>query len=424
VPDPIRRDAPFFSLIVPTYNEADNIVPLAEKARQALRGVPHEILVVDDDSPDRTWAKAQAYADQLPDRDALRVIRRRRGRGLSSAVIEGFSQARGACLGVIDADLSHDETILPRLLDAVRRGADMAVGSRRVAGGGADRWPWHRRLFSTAATGFSRTLLGLSIHDPMSGFFVVQRPVFEACRTRLHPRGYKILLEILVKSHVNRVVEVPYVFKDRKQGYSKLSGAVIFYFLLQCASLWINRQVNRARRFWHESRYDKVLSLLKEGSLVDLGCGQPCEAMPDGSFLLRARRGVGLDLKSCRGALPFVQGDLRCLPFCPSSVDNIVAMEVLEHVADPAGALQEIRRVLKDGGIFVMSVPRETWLWNRLWSLWERTFGKIWLHTHVGEVPHQAWRPLLDAHFRVRRETRHLRYIMIFQAVKAGDPAS
>lgn len=171
--------APLASLIVPTYNERDNVVPLLDQVRAALADRAFEIWVVDDDSPDETWRVAEAYGAAHPE---VAVLRRRGERGLSAAVVEGFRHARGAVLAVMDADLSHDPALLPALIDAVEGGADVAVGSRRVPGGGADVWPWYRRLASDAATHLARRVLDLSLADPMSGYFALRREVFEAVR--------------------------------------------------------------------------------------------------------------------------------------------------------------------------------------------------------------------------------------------------
>src|SRR6516225_7231161 len=138
-----------FSLIVPSYNEAGNILLLLESVHRVLEKAPHEIIVVDDDSPDKTWELVSVFALT---HSWVRVIRRCHDRGLSSAVLAGFKIARGDILGVMDADLSHDEQILPKLIEAVAQGADIAIGSRRIPGGGAVEWPWYRKLSSTCAT--------------------------------------------------------------------------------------------------------------------------------------------------------------------------------------------------------------------------------------------------------------------------------
>jgi dolichol-phosphate mannosyltransferase len=217
-----------FSLIVPTFNERENVGPFTEAVHRALADIPHEVIIVDDDSPDLTWKAVEDLSRTSP---WLRVVRRVGRRGLSSAVLEGFEAATAPVLGVMDADLSHDESILPKLIAAVEGGAELAVGSRRVPGGGATDWPWYRRVTSWGATMIAKALLNLSISDPMSGFFVMRRDLYERCKRRLEPTGYKILLEIYCKGRPQRVSEVPFIFRDRRQGYSKLSAGVMRDFV-------------------------------------------------------------------------------------------------------------------------------------------------------------------------------------------------
>ena len=229
------------SLIVPTYNERENIITLLDGVRAAVREWPLEIWVVDDDSPDETWRVVAEYGERYPE---VHLIRRLGERGLSSAVITGFCHSRGDLLGVMDADLSHDPAVLPALVDAVLAGADVAVGSRRVPGGGADVWPWFRRLASNGATALARWALGTPLADPMSGYFALRRDVFESVHDRLQPRGYKILLEIVGRADPLKVVELPYVFRDRRQGVSKVSPQVAAAYLV---SLWALRRAAQAR---------------------------------------------------------------------------------------------------------------------------------------------------------------------------------
>jgi dolichol-phosphate mannosyltransferase len=239
---PSRKVRPaIVSLVVPTYNERDNIVPLLEAIRAAMAGRDLEVWIVDDDSPDRTWELASDYARSHPE---VQVIRRTSKRGLSGAVIEGLHRARGEFLAVMDADLSHDPALLPRLVDAAGGGADIAVGSRRVPGGGADNWSWHRRKASDLATALARWWLRVPLSDPMSGYFVLRRAVFEGVRDHLQPRGYKILLEIVCRAGAVKIIELPYVFRERRQGVSKVSPRVGWEFL---TSLW-DLRAERARR--------------------------------------------------------------------------------------------------------------------------------------------------------------------------------
>ncbi len=396
--------APLFSLVIPTFNEAKNIRTLISGLAERLRDVPHELIVVDDDSPDMTWKVAEELRLEYPQ---MMVHRRLGKRGLGSAVLEGFERAQGSCLGVIDGDLSHDDRILPALIEAVQEGAELAVGSRRVAGGGASHWPWHRRLISTGATSLSRRLLSLSLSDPMSGYFVLSRGLWERVRPRLSPRGYKILLEIYCKARPSKVVEIPFVFQDRTQGVSKLTPAVARQYLEMLGVLCLDETMQKVRYLYHTGRYRKVAALLKEGSVLDLGCGQPCETMPDGAFLRFLGRGSGVDMKACVIPFPFYQADVKKLPFADHSFDNIVAMEILEHVPEADVALAEIKRVLKTDGRLVISFPHETALWEVIWHLWERSFGFAWYHTHSGTRPLREWYALLERYLHIDKSRRH-----------------
>jgi len=220
--------ASLVSLVVPTYNERENIVVLLDQVLATMGGFTLEVCVVDDDSPDGTWQAVAAYAGRHPE---VGVIRRLGERGLSGAVIAGFRRARGDLLAVMDADLSHDPALLPVLAKAVFAGADVAVGSRRIPGGGADVWPWYRRLASNSATALARWTLGVGLADPMSGYFVMRRRLFEAVADRLQPGGYKILLEIVAQAGPLTLVELPYVFRDRRQGVSKVTPRVVGQYL-------------------------------------------------------------------------------------------------------------------------------------------------------------------------------------------------
>ena len=215
----------FVSIIVPTYNEAANIPLLVARIKKAMRRrKDYEILVADDDSPDRTWE----IAEQLG--APVRVLRRTsRARGLAPAVFDAFKIARGDILGVIDADLQHPPEKIPELLAALEAGAHISVGSRLVTGGSVESWPRHRRFTSYFATILSRPIT--SVKDPMSGFFFLRKPVLVGMS--LSPRGYKILLEILGRCSYSSVVEVPILFRDRSVGGSKLTWKVQFEYLEQ-----------------------------------------------------------------------------------------------------------------------------------------------------------------------------------------------
>ncbi len=215
------------SIIVPTYNERENLNELFERVSKSLEGYDYEIVIVDDDSPDRTWERAEEFSERYP----VKVIRRTREKGLSSAVIRGFKEASGDVLVVMDADLQHPPEKIPELLKAIEEGADIAIGSRYVKGGGVKNWYWYRRLISKGAILVGRVALPKirDVKDPVSGFFAIRRSVIED--VNLNPVGFKILMEILIKGKYERVVEVPFIFGLRKAGESKLSGKTVFNYL-------------------------------------------------------------------------------------------------------------------------------------------------------------------------------------------------
>lgn len=213
-----------FSLVVPTYNEGGNIERIVQVLSQILdQAMPnnYELIIVDDDSPDRTWERAQTLTFEYPN---LRVMRRQQERGLSTAVIRGWQAARGEILGVIDGDLQHPPEILLQLIEAVESGADLAVASRHVEGGGVSDWSLTRRVLSRGAQLLGLILLPRVISrvtDPMSGYFVVRRSAIAG--QIMSPLGYKILIEVLGRGNIARIVEVGYVFQERQEGESKVT---------------------------------------------------------------------------------------------------------------------------------------------------------------------------------------------------------
>lgn len=246
------EDSPLrLSVIVPTYNEALNIVKLVRQLAQLLDqpfGESYEIIVVDDNSPDRTWELAHNLARDTP---RLRVMRREQERGLSTAVVRGWQAARGEVLCVIDADLQHPPDLTLALYRVIERGADMAVASRHLEGGGVSDWSMIRRVVSRAAQ-----LIGLvalpgvvgRISDPMSGYFMIRRAAIEG--VELNPLGYKILIEVLARGKFPWVGEVPYVFQEREHGGSKATARVYLEYLRHLLRLRLSDlPVNRFIRF-------------------------------------------------------------------------------------------------------------------------------------------------------------------------------
>lgn len=221
------------SLIIPTYNERDNIVPLIERIHHALSGYNYKVLFIDDDSKDGTAELARALSEKYP----VEVIVRKDKRGLASAVVDGIGYANSEIVGVMDADLQHPPEVIPDLLKAIDNGADMAIASRYVRGGSCEGWGLIRRITSRGAIFIAHVLLPLTrkIKDPMAGFFVFKKQAIASAD--LHPTGYKILLEILMEGKFQSIAEVPYTFKTRGSGQSKLNARQQIDYLKHIYSL-------------------------------------------------------------------------------------------------------------------------------------------------------------------------------------------
>jgi dolichol-phosphate mannosyltransferase len=222
---------PELSVIVPTFNERDNIEPLLARLDAALCGVEWEVIYVDDDSPDGTADKIRNLAQANP---RIRCIQRIGRRGLSTAVIEGMLASSAPYLAVLDADLQHDEAALPRMLDAIKQqDLDIVIGSRHVAGGGVGEWNRRRITISGIATHLARLVIAAELSDPMSGFFVISRPAFERAVRRLSGQGFKILVDLFASTPIPfRFAEMPYVFRQRLHGESKLDSLVAWEYLM------------------------------------------------------------------------------------------------------------------------------------------------------------------------------------------------
>ena len=228
---PLQADvAPQLSVIVPTFNECDNVTTLFRRLETALAGTAWEVIFVDDNSPDRTWDVVRGLARQD---SRVRCIRRVGRRGLSGACIEGILASSAPCAAVIDADLQHDETQLPKMLALLRGGEfDLVIGSRYIEGGSADSFDRQRAGASAFATELARRVLRVKVADPMSGFFMIRRDRFEQLAPQLSTQGFKILLDIVAtaRGHL-RIKEIPYSFAARLHGESKLDSMVALDFL-------------------------------------------------------------------------------------------------------------------------------------------------------------------------------------------------
>ncbi|MFA5137856.1 MAG: polyprenol monophosphomannose synthase [Elusimicrobiota bacterium] len=234
------------SVVLPTYNEAANVPVVVERLAEALQGVAYEVIVADDDSPDGTWRVAQELSAKHGN---VRCLRRMKDRGLYPAVLDAFREARGRYLAVMDADLQHDERILPEMLRRMREGGlKLVVGSRHLEGGGFEGMPPLRRLISWAGNILVRAAVSDRSTDPMSGFFVLEREAYLDVLPGLRPKGFKILMDILGSLPPGaKVGEVAFVFRIRRQGQSKLSFRVMTQFALGLFRLLFARLASRTR---------------------------------------------------------------------------------------------------------------------------------------------------------------------------------
>lgn len=231
------------SIVVPTYNESLSLEDLC----QAISGVmsqtslTYEIVIVDDNSPDGTADRARSLAGQYP----IEVLQRPGKLGLSSAVLDGWKISKGEVLAVTDADLSHDPTVFPSMVASIQQGnAEVAVGSRYVAGGGFGNWPLYRQIISRTAVIMGSLIC--PVRDVTSGFVALKRSVIEG--VRLNPIGFKIGLELLVRGRYTTFCEIPYTFQDREKGKSKLGWKEIRNYLVQLGQLVAHALRNPQRR--------------------------------------------------------------------------------------------------------------------------------------------------------------------------------
>lgn len=247
------------SIIIPTYNEKDSIIPLVSRINNALSGYEYEIVFVDDNSGDGTAETAKALSPQYP----VRVILRKNKKGLASAVVDGLNQANGNIVCVMDADLQHPPEVIPDMLREIDSGADMVIASRYVKGGSCQGWGATRRIISKGAIFLAHLLLPSTrqINDPVSGFFMFDKRA--AASADLKPTGYKILLEILLIGKFHRIAEVAFLFQTRSGGESKLNARQQIQYLEHLYSLM--------KRKGELLRFGKFCLVGLSGVLVNIG---------------------------------------------------------------------------------------------------------------------------------------------------------
>jgi dolichol-phosphate mannosyltransferase len=247
------------SIIIPTYNERDNIITLVKRIAQALSNYEYEIVFIDDNSSDGTAELAESLSPEYP----VKVIVRKNKRGLASAVVDGLGYVKSEVIGVMDADLQHPPEVIPYLAKELVTGADVAIASRYVKDGGCQGWGLTRRIISKGAIFLSHLLLPSTrkVKDPASGFFMLNRSV--VANAKLRPTGYKILLEILMEGEYQNVAEVGYIFTTRSSGESKLNARQQIDYLKHIYSLM--------RRTGELLRFIKFCLVGISGILVNMG---------------------------------------------------------------------------------------------------------------------------------------------------------
>lgn len=221
---------PKISVIVPTYNEVDNIEDLIVGLRGVLADVDYQIVVVDDNSPDGTYYAVKQIAER--DERVLPLMRQEK-LGLASAIVHGYKASDGKIIVMMDSDLSHRPEDLPALLEAVRE-YDIVIGSRYVEGGAIFGMSAYRKLASRVSIRVSKMMLGLPYEDTTSGFAVFRRGVLDYVAPKLEPAGFKLLLEVLAKCPEARVAELPITFVNRRWGSSKFGAGEVSKFLRLC----------------------------------------------------------------------------------------------------------------------------------------------------------------------------------------------
>ena len=226
-------ESPQVSIIVPTYNESQNIINMLKSIRKCMPdGFFAETIVVDDNSPDGTGKIVEEYISNLKKftENKIRIIHRKAKDGLASAILNGIQNASADTIVVMDSDFSHPPQIIPKLVSAIKQYQyDIAIASRYVKGGTVEGWSLKRKIISKIATLIARKSLGVKSYDPMSGFFAFRKNLIKGLS--FDAIGYKILLELLVKTKGVKIQEIPYTFQDRKFGSSKLDSSTVIDYI-------------------------------------------------------------------------------------------------------------------------------------------------------------------------------------------------
>ena len=256
------------SIILPTYNESKNILQMLKSIEENLpKELITETIVVDDDSPDLTGEIVQNYMkNRKKDTDhRIEIFQRKTKRGLSSAILEGIKHSHGESILVMDSDFSHPPQIISKIIDELNHSKhDIVIASRYVKGGAISQWPYKRKVMSKVATKISKSSLGINLSDPLSGFFAFKHSIIHGIN--FDAIGYKMLLEMLVKTKGVSVKEIPYTFTDRKSGSSKLNLVTITDFI---KSVWMLYLYGKAVK--EQEKRLSVRFLSKAGRFYSVG---------------------------------------------------------------------------------------------------------------------------------------------------------
>lgn len=265
---PSQNQNGLVSIIIPTYNESKNILNVLKSIKEHLpQNISAETIVVDDNSPDGTGKIVDDYLNTIKKATnyTIDIIHRKSKSGLSSAILNGIEKARGETILVMDSDFSHPPQIIPKMIETLKKSHfDIVVASRYVSGGRIANWSLKRKIISRVGNNVAKKFLGISINDPMSGFFAFKRSIINGMKFDVI--GYKMLMEILVKTKGVHVKEIPYTFSDRKEGYSKLDHNTILDYI---KSVWKLYQYGKISSK-NESR-NSVKFLYKAGRFYTIG---------------------------------------------------------------------------------------------------------------------------------------------------------
>jgi len=422
-------DGPELTVLVPTYEEGENIGPLIDGIGRVLagEGLPYEVLVVDAGSQDATRERAQA-------RGARVIVQSRRGYG--GALADGFDNARGKFILTMDSDLSHDPNFMSDLL-ARRHDADVVIASRYVPGG-ASRTSLYRKTLSWILNQTFRIVLSLPHRDLSSGFRLYNRRVLE--EIEIEATDFDVLEEILIKAHCNgwRIVEAPFVYQPRAEGESH---ARLFKFALSYLktlySMWQLRNSvfsadydERAfnskiplQRYWQRKRFEIITGFAdRERLTLDVGCGSS-------RIMTSLPKAIGLDIQLKklrylrRASQRLVTGSMQHLPFRNCSFGQVVCSEVIEHIPEDRAVFESLAHVLEPGGILIIGTPDYS---RASWRMLERLYSRILPRAYAEQhITHYTAKSLLGWLQKSGFRPIDCRYVgyseIIVKAVKEAD---